>query len=271
MNPTILKRTLRDYWLLAGGATILLFAFVILFMFATHSVPLEEGRRWLQLEWVRKLMQAMLGADLGEALTTTGLASFVFTHPLTWVLVVSFILAVSSGALSGEMDRGTIEMIATLPVSRARIYTSVSIVLFLMGLPILFGAWAGVWVGAKLNTIGDVGMMAKLAIVAVNFYAAYLLLAALSLCISASCERRGVTLIICFLLIFYSFILNLLAAFWPRAQEVAFTGFLHYYQPLPIVIHTEWPWRNMGILVGAGASLWIAGLIRFCRRDIHVT
>lgn len=271
MNPALATRTLRDYLPLGAGAAALLFAFVILFMFATHSIPLDEGRRWLELEWVRRLLNAMLGADLSKALTTTGLASFVFTHPFTWVLVVAFLFTMSSGVLSGEMDRGTMDTLATLPVSRAKIYMSVSVSVLLLGVPILWAAWAGVWLGAKLVGVHEPDMMSRLAVVVVNFHAAYFFIAGLSLAISASCERRTQALMWCFLIVFYSFILNLLAAFWPAAKSASFTGFLHYYMPLPIILSGEWPLRDMAVLLSAGTLIWFAGMIRFCRRDIHVT
>ena len=113
--------------------------------------------------------------------------------------------------------------------------------------------------------------MGRLAMVVVNLYAAYVCMAGFALAVSGSSERRGVALVWCFLIIFYSFILNLLAAFWPAAQKISFTGFLHYYAPLPIVLHGEWPTKNLLILVSVGFLTWSAGALRFSRRDIHVT
>ena len=84
-------------------------------------------------------------------------------------------------------------------------------------------------------------------------------------------ERRGVALTWCFLIIFYSFILNLLAAFWPTAQKISFTGFLHYYAPLRVVLGEAVPWGDMGVLLALAVTWWTVGLVVFCRRDIHVT
>lgn len=271
MSAALFLRTIRNYLAITLGAIALLFAFVILFMFATNSIPLEEGRQWLKLEWVSRLINAMVGGELANALTPTGVSSFVFTHPFTWVLVVAYLLTVSTGVLSAEMDRGTIDLLATLPISRKRIYLTVSVAVLVMGLPILWTAWLGVLVGARLVGVDHLANMGRLAMVVVNFYAAYVCLAGFALAVSASSERRGVALVWCFLIIFYSFILNLLAAFWPVAQKVSFTGFLHYYAPLPIVLNGEWPVRNILVLLGVGFVTWMGGLVRFCRRDIHVT
>ncbi len=271
MSAALFKRTFRNYLLLNAGASALLFAFVILFMFASNSIPLEESRQWLKLEWVRRLINAMIGGDVADALTPTGVSSFVFTHPFTWVLIVSYLLTTSTGVLSAEMDRGTMDLLATLPISRKRLYVSVSAVVLVMGLPIVWSAWLGVFVGARLVGVAEHANMSRLAMVVVNLYAAYVCMAGFALAVSGSSERRGVALVWCFLIFFYSFILNLLAAFWPAAQEISFTGFLYYYAPLPMVLNGEWPTKNLLVLVGVGMLTWGVGALRFCRRDIHVT
>lgn len=265
------RRTLRDYRLLAAGACLLLFTFVILFLFATDAIPLSESRQWLKLEWMRRLVNAMVGGEMADALTPTGVSSLVFTHPFTWVLVVAFVFAIATGVLSGEMDRGTIDLLATLPISRSRFYLSVSVVVYGLGIPIVLAAWIGVRVGSELTDIWQPDLMVKLAIVGANFYAVYFLIASLVLMLSAQFERRSVALTWSFLIVFYSFILNLLAAFWPAVKKIAFSGFLYYYAPLQVIVHDTVPYRDMAVLFSIGLACWVAGLLRFSRRDIHVT
>ncbi|MBX3396068.1 MAG: hypothetical protein KF841_11945 [Phycisphaerae bacterium] len=271
MNFILIRRTLRDYFPLAVGATVLLFVFAVLFVFATNSIPLEEGRQWLKLEWVRRLVNAMVGGDLAEALTPTGVSSFIFTHPLTWVLVVGFVFTISTGVLSAEMDRGTMDLLATLPVSRATLYSSVSVVVLILGVPLMIAPWLGVWVGARIVGVIHLAQMGRLAVVAVNLYAAYILISGLSICLSAVFERRTSALIACFVIVFYSAVLNLLVAFWPAAQKIAFTGFFYYFAPLRVVLNSTFPAGDISVLCCAGLLFWLTGLVCFCRRDIHVT
>lgn len=268
LNAALARKTLRDYLPLAMATSGLLVAFVILFMLVVNNFPLEQGRQFFRmLPWVERLISAMLGADLVDSITAQGLTTFVFTHPLVWVLIIAFMLTLTSGVLAGEIDRGTMDSLATLPISRARIYATLSLVAVLTGLPICASVWLGSLLGRSVTGTLEV-RMDLLAVVACHLYAAYVFLACFAIAVSAMCSRRATSLGICFLLIFYAFVLNLVVAFWPAARPIAFTGFLNYYAPLPIVREQAWRWGDIGVLLGGGAALWTAGLIVFCRRDI---
>ena len=267
MSGPLIRKTFRDYLPLTMGAAGLLLAFAVLFMFAVHSIPADQTRDWLKLEWIRSLIASLLGADLLESFTPTGFASFVFTHPMTWMVVVAYVFAIGSGVLSGEIDRGTMDLLATLPISRGGIYVSLTVVVLASGLPVCGAVWLGTFCGRAL--VGDPEIdMAVLGLVVCHLYAVYVFLSCLSIAVSALCDRRSSALTICFVVFFYSFVLNVLAGLWPAIQKIAFTGFLHYYAPLPIVRDRAWQWGDLAVLITAGAALWIVGLVGFSRRDV---
>jgi len=267
MNAPLVIKTFRDYRLLAVGAAAVLLGFVILFMFAVSSMPLADVKFWNDIPWIRKLISAMMGADVGEMFTRNGISSFVFTHPLMWVMVIGFVLTLTSGVISGEVDRGTMDMLATLPISRTRMYTSLTVVALLFGMPLCWTVWLGVWIGRTLVGWAEVQLDA-VAILTCHLYAVYVFLALLSIAVSALCSRRTTALLICFAVVFYSFVINLLVAFWPALQKVAFTGFLNYYAPLLIVRDHAWHWGDISVLLAAGLVCWTLGLIGFQRRDV---
>jgi len=110
--------------------------------------------------------------------------------------------------------------------------------------------------------------MDALAILTCHLYAVYVFLAFFSIGVSALCSRRTTALLICFGVVFYAFVINLLVAFWPALQKIAFTEFLHYYAPLPIVRDHVWRWGDIGVLLAAGIVCWTVGLVGFRRRDV---
>lgn len=270
VNAAIVFGVWRRYRLLWAAVVALLLGFVVVFMLAANSFVEERNLLEALPEWVRRLMNAMAGTDVSAMLTPTGIASFVFTHPLMWVLLTSFTIAVASGLLAGEVDRGTMDLLATLPVSRGRIYASLTAGLMAMGLPLCWVVFAGACIGRWIvgGAEVDVGL---LAVVACHLCAAYVFLALWSLAVSAMCSRRGTAVAIAFGAIFYSFVLNVLAAYWTALGRLAFTGFLHYYGPLKIVRDGEWRLGDLAVLLGAGAFCWVAGLVVFSRRDIRAT
>lgn len=263
----LVRRTLRDYALLWGGAAVLAATFLVLFNFALHSVPSEQTAQWFKLPWVRSLISALVGADVAEFAKPGGILSLGFSHPLVWVLLIGFSLTLSSGSLAGEIDRGTMDVLATLPLSRARIYTSISAALILMGTTLCWFVWIGAKLGLRMTGVHGVPV-GLLGIVTFNLCAVVVLVASLGLFISAACNRRGTAAIVAFFVIFYSFVLNFLCSLWPAMRPMSFTGILHYYTPLVVIRDEAWPWTNMGILLAIAAIFWTAGLVVFTRRDV---
>lgn len=268
MNLTIIRKTIADYRLIWLGSLILLTGFVMLFIFATHSVPMERGREWIELPWVRAFMKAMVGADMAEGFSPTGITSFAFSHPFTWVVLVAFMLTLTSGVLVGEIDRGTMDLLAGLPISRASIYASVSIVTLGFGLPLCWAMWCGTALGRQLVN-DDMIAIDRLRAVTWHLYATYAYVACFGLAVSAISKRRGNAIAFAFAAIFGSFVLNFLCALWPAARSVEWLSFLHFYTPLPVsrtgIIDPE---DLLTLTIGA-AAWWTVGLIVFRRRDIH--
>jgi ABC-2 type transport system permease protein len=246
---------------------VLLLAFAVVFMLAVRSVPLEENAAFLKYEWVRKLVSSLVGADLLETMTPTSLASFVLAHPLAWILLIAFMMTVASGVLAGEIDHGTMDLLAALPFSRRRVYASASVVVIGGGLLLCGALWGGLALGCRLTGADDV-QLGALGMVACNLYAAYIFLACFAMAVSASCSRRELALAITFVPIFYSFVLNFVGPFWTPAQKVAWSGFLHYYRPLPIVRDGAWQWGDISTLLGLAVVAWGIGLVIFARRDV---
>ncbi len=266
IHIALVRRTLRDYLPIWSAVFIVITGFVILFNFALDAFPRQQTQNWIEVPWVRKFIVALVGADVMELTKPEGMLSIAFSHPLVWVLLVSFTLTLSSGVLAGEVDRGTMDMLATLPLSRTRIYCSVSLSMILMGLPLCWAVWLGAKIGIALTGFADV-RMSLLAMVTCNLCAAYVSISGLALMISGVSNRRGMAAAVAFGILFYSFVINFLATMWPVLQPISFTSFLTYYAPLLIIRDEAWPRQHMLVLLAVGAGCWTAGLIVFARRD----
>jgi hypothetical protein len=96
----------------------------------------------------------------------------------------------------------------------------------------------------------------------------YLAVGGLAWLVSASSNRRGPAILIVFLILLASFLLNFLAQFWEVARNVSFLGILDYYRPLYILRDGRVPWSDIGVLLTVAASLWTAAGVVFSRRDV---
>lgn len=267
ISTPIIRRTLRDYALFWLGAMLLVTVFVVIFNFALNSIPREQTENWLGIPWIRRLVASLAGADVLEFTKPEGWLSIVFNHPLIWTILVAFTLTLASGVLSGEVDRGTMDVLMTLPVSRAAIYCSTSLALLLMILPICWAVWLGAKLGVALTGFAGVRMH-LLAMVTCNLCAALIAVAGLSMAASGFSNRRTMAVLGVFLVVFYGFVINFLRTLWPALEPLAFTSFLSYYAPLVIIRDEAFAWKDIFILLASGFALWLVGLIIFTRRDI---
>lgn len=268
MSMALLRKTWRDTWFVLLLATLSVGVFEVIFILAV-SANLANMKQYIRTipPFVQDLLKMLAGADILDHLTPSGLMSVGFAHPFVQLVIWSFTLAYCTRVIVGEIEAGTADLLMTLPVSRTRIYVTVSAVWFAAGAALAAMPWLGTCAGQYLCHKGpfDLG---RLAMVSANLFCLYLAVGAGALWLSAISARRGRAIGILTGLLLGSFLLNFFAVIWKPAEKIAFLGVLNYYQPLPTIAGGEWPLRNMTVLLVATAICWTGGLMQFRRRDI---
>lgn len=270
MSLALFAKTLRDYRMFIVGGCVLLGVFMVVFLFAISSFPMEQTRVWMEVPWIKSLMTALMGSDISGTFNAGGMAAFAFTHPVVLAIVIGVAFTLGSGALVGEVDRGTMDLLASFPISRTRIYVSVSTALIVCGPLMCMSLWIGAWVGRELTGSEEI-RLDQMALVAAHFFFVYIFLCGLALGVSAMCSRRSVALVICLGVVLYAFTVNVLSAFWPAIQGLSYSSFFRYYAPLKIMQEQSWQWGSILTLFLGGAILWLAGLLVFRVRDFPST
>jgi ABC-2 type transport system permease protein len=240
-----------------------------LFVGLASAFSEEIKHLWLSVKILQSLLPALLGAEIpaGGSFTTAFL-TVGYGHPVLYALVWAFVLTTCSRLVAGEIERGTADLLLTLPVSRARVYVSVSAVWAAAGIVICASTLAGTRLGHATFTVDEAPGFGRLAIVVLNLWLLYLATGCATLCVSSWTSRRGPAIGWVLAVLIASFLLNFLAQFWSAAKDLKWLGVLHYYRPLPIVMEEGWPARDLAVLGGLSVVLWVAGLWRFVRRDI---
>lgn len=268
MNRAIFFKTCRDSWPMLVGVTLAICLLEFLFVAVAGHMEKELEYLWIQKPFFQDFAKTLLGGDLGGSFSSTGLLTLGFAHPILFTLCWTFLLTTCTRVIVGEIERGTSDLLLTLPVSRAKLYGSVSVVWLACGIPICSAIPLGSWIGESFLPLSEPVNFSRLMIVAVNFGAMYVAVGGFATCCSAFTSRRGMAVTITVVWLLSSFLLNFLAQFWTVAEWMSMVGVLHYYRPLPIVHTGDWPWRDIFILLGTGLAFWSAGLVLFRRRDI---
>lgn len=267
MNRGVLLKALREVAPLTGlvCATLLIFENVL--MVALKNFSQQMIGILLQSPFIKSMVEMMLGSSLSAEMSSTSIVTVGLAHPVLYALCWIFVVSIGT-RLVAEVERGTADLLLTIPESRAAIYCSTTVVCGLCCVPVVLAAWAGIAVAEQLFGMPEPVDLARLRFAVVNLLTLLLAVLGMTLGVSSFLARRGPAIAIVTGVLLTSFLINFVATFAPAFRPIAFLGVLDYYKPLESVRAGEWPWRNLAVLLTLGALSWTAGLWRFARRDI---
>lgn len=264
----LLTKTLYEVWLPTLLFGCALFAVTALL---THVLPqIQEGLGGVvdQIPFVRSMLTALLGTELGEEITARTMQAFLWVHPVVLALVWAHEIAFCTRMPAGEIDRGTIDVLLSLPVSRRTVYICESIVWLVSGFLILVMGLLGHRFAAPAMPEAMRPELFRAVLVTANLYCVYVAVGGIAFLVSSLSNHRGGAMAIVFGIVLASFLLNFVAQFWEPARRIAFLGLVEYYQPAQILQSGTFPIGDGAVLLLVGGSTWILGGEVFARRSI---
>jgi len=268
MNRGLIQRALRE-----SLPTTLLLGFVLMvaetaLAFVLPKFGAQMSQEWLQIDFARGIMQAMVGTEIADHMGPQMFQAMAWVHPVVLALVWAHAIISCTRVPAGEVDRGTADVLLSLPVSRWELFFVETLVWLASGLVLLAAGFAGNLLGGLNFPSEQRPQLQRVVIVLTNLFSLYIAAGGLAWMISSLSERRGRALTSLFLLLLSLFLLNYLAQFWHPLERFVFLSPLHYHKPVTILAQGAWPWRNIIVLVGSGAVLWLIGGFIFARRDL---
>jgi len=231
---------------------------------------MQEGVNGLlgRLPFAKTMIAALLGIDVQGELSARLMQSILWVHPVVLALIWGHEIIICTRMPAGEIDRGTVDLLLGLPVTRMKVYSAETLVWLVTGILMLAIGSCGYWLMSWNLAIDARPAPRAVAYVLVNLYCLYLAVGGAALFISALQDRRGQAIAIIFSLVLVSFLVNFLAPLWEPAKKIAFLSVMHYYQPAEIIKTVVFPRRDIMILCICGAVMWLAGALVLQRRDI---
>ena len=153
MNRLLLKKLIRESrWLLLSCA-LAVFAFCWLRVWLVSQLATERFKTILEMlpgDWRR-----FLQVDLEWLITYPGRISMGYQELIVVLCMALWSIARGSDAVSGELNRGTLEMLLAQPVSRLRVFFTQALVTF-CGVAVVAGsAWGGTCAGIFTTRIEE--------------------------------------------------------------------------------------------------------------------
>jgi ABC-2 type transport system permease protein len=168
MTWTLVRKLLRDLRVTLLAVTVLLCLFQVLWARVTERIlgklnpffAALAGSGGMSLKDVEamvfegpgKIIRTILGGDRVQLDTAMDMLSIGYVHPLMQMLFCVWAVGRAAGAIAGEIDRGTMELLLAQPVARSRLILS-HLLVDAITIPIIcLSLWAGNLAGAWLIT-----------------------------------------------------------------------------------------------------------------------
>ena len=264
MNRGLWLKIWREYRLVFSLLLIGIFVFELIVSAVLPSFFEESAAQMLSHPFIRNILTALLGSEIGDKLSPQALLTAAWVHPVLLSLLWAHLIVFCTRMPVAEIDRGTADLWFALPVTRMTHYLTESFGCLLTGLLLLLAALAGHLLGS-----GDQhAPLPSLLLVVTNLYALYIATAGFAYLCSTLTSRRSRAIGLIFAAVLFSFFLSFLVPFWPPAKHVAFLGLLHYYRPLQVIAHHQAPTADILILLGLALLFWLLGARALRHRDL---
>lgn len=259
------SRTLHDQ---LRPVTIWGLAIFLLVAFYTALYPaigaMDEIQHMLdQLPPAFKALFAAEALDLSSAEGYLKVELFSFTGPL---MLLAYAVAAGSGATAAEEERGTIDLLLSMPVTRTQVVLQKTAAFLLLTVLLGVCMWLGVVLGAIVGPVSiDLGHIAgaivSLVLLALSFGAIALFLGALT-------GRRSLAIAITALLILVTYMLNAMGTLIDWLEPFRpLSPFYLYLGGDPLTKGVQLAQAAMLLLIAVVASA--LAVVAFDRRDLR--
>jgi ABC-2 type transport system permease protein len=297
MTGTLVRKLCRDVRLALVIVALLLAAFQCLWVkivqqLSGHLLPmlmwLAGGRNVSGVEVERfifqgpgRIMQTLMGGQEISLFRPTDMLSIGYVHPLVQTILCVWAIGRASGAVAGEIDRGTMELLLAQPLPRYRLILA-HLVVDGLTIPLLcLSVWAGNWLGAWLVGILEIGAARESSRLLVDpriFAPALVSVAALlfavsgyTMWLSSRGRFRGRVLGLAVLITLLQFLINAVGQLWDAIAWLRPYTVFFYYQPQRAILGRGTladELASAGVLFAVGAAGYALALWTFCRRDL---
>lgn len=312
MTRALIVKLLRDLRLPLLVVALLLFTFECFWVKVTQRITQEllpalletltpaDYLRLLQLffKGPGQVMEAIIGGDMVDVKNPLDVLTIGYVHPLAQTILCVWAIGRAASAITGEIDRGTMELLLAQPLTRTQVVLA-HFAVDLFVIPILClamwaGSWAGVaWFGevvhrpdhvstpaadlAKLLPSADASKRDRVMQIDPRVLwpalpqAAALLFAVsgTTLWLSARGRFRGRVLGLAVAVVLLQFLLNLFGQLWPAVAPLRPFTLFFYYQPQQAILRHQWTvdlnsaWGLGSMKVPGVAVLVVVGLVGY--------
>lgn len=271
MNRALWRKAFSDVWAQLLVSVLFLTGFSWLFLWMLSLFKADVGLTLLKA--MPAFIQRMLGFPIPDMATPTGWISIIFVHIVVYLICGGWAVGRGSDPICGEIGRGTMDLLVTLPVWRLTLIAIPAVTATLGAALLAASIMLGIALG--LTTLGVPDEKVRLTQFipgAVNLFFMIFCLTGITTFLSSIFHNRGRTIAFAGGLFLVSLIIETVCRVWPAGAWLRYASFLCTFRPQELIalrndsIQTQVIYN--AVLLGIGFFCYGAGTWIFSRRDI---
>jgi ABC-2 type transport system permease protein len=268
MNRAVWSKAIRDGWLqlLVSSVLLILFAWVFVWLMSLFDTRMVAAF----LGMLPKFVDKMAGLPVDELATTAGRLTLLYVHVITLLICIGWAVGRGSDVVSGEVGRGTLDLLLSLPIRRGSLMLPSAAVMAFGALVLAFSVWLGMRIGVATVKLPERVFLSKYVPGAVNLACMTFCLGGLTALFSAGGRDRWRTICWAGGLFAVSSVLKLVARMWQPGAWLRYLSFLTAFEPQRLILQSPDAdaWRCDAVLVGIGVMAYTGAALFLTWRDI---
>lgn len=268
-NGVLWRRSWADAKWLTIGCGALLFGFAWLFVWLTSNIePGILGGLLRSFSFLERLSPI----PFTKMTTPAGLVSVIYVEPIVIFTCILWAVARGSDVISGEIGRGTMEMLLAQPIRRLSIVVTHAVNMLAGSVVLVLCVWLGNCMGLWLVHLREPVSPRIYVASAVNLFGLTFCFAGVATLCSSWDRFRWRTIGLAGGFCLVQLILKVIARMWPAGGWIRYLTVIGAFEPQSFVFMTDGIGRlaleYTGVLAGIGTLAFIAAALIFCHRDL---
>ena len=220
------------------------------------------------LDVMPSFVKTALGGDMLRVGNTPGLLLIGYQHPFVLFLYMLYAVGVPAILLAGEVQKGTMELILSRPVTKIQVYVCACILTLAGMVALVMLMFLGTVTATRMYNFGEPIPLSIFFRIAVNggLMAAAAASVALLAAGALSARNRAVAASVAFLVLQY--FAWIVAQWWPRLAFLKPATLFYYTSSYKLAY--GWPLGNMLVLLVFTLAATVIGGVVWHRRDLAV-
>ncbi|MCC6681786.1 MAG: hypothetical protein IT445_12865 [Phycisphaeraceae bacterium] len=218
--------------------------------------------------FMRDMISGLLGIKVRNTISPAVFSAILWIHPVVFVILWAHQVIFHTRYPAAEIDRGTVDLLLGLPVSRGWVYLSEALAATMSVILVIGFALLGHVIGRSLARSGFYPPVGQILIILLNLLLLLLAIGGITSLFSAMSNRRGYAIGWAVAVVAASSLVSFAAQWWPILETPATVSVMEYYYPAGVLMGGGWPVRNMIVLAAVAMVTWSLGASITTRRSI---